>query len=68
MAKWSEMEAAVCDAANMAFMLEATIETETGADDGRKRSAITYGVYELAELCRTAVDTYYELHEEVRKP
>jgi hypothetical protein len=41
---WTDLENAVCEAANMAFMLEATLETSSEFYGERRNAAIAFGI------------------------
>jgi len=64
---WTDLENAVCEAANMAFMLEATLETDSEFYSERRTAAIAFGIYEVAKRARTAQEFYSKLHEAVHK-
>jgi hypothetical protein len=64
---WTDLENAVCETANMAFMLEATLETDSEFYGERRTAAIAFGIYEVAERARTAQEFYSKLHEAVHE-
>jgi hypothetical protein len=63
----TKLESALCDATNMAFMLEATLETNGEFYDERKDEAIAFGIYEVAERIRMAKEIYYKHHDKIRE-
>jgi hypothetical protein len=64
-ATWSELENALCETANMAFMLAATLEDCN--DEEEKNSAIAFGIYQLLDYARAAKEIYNKLFDEVRQ-
>jgi hypothetical protein len=65
---WTDLEDAVCQTVNMAFMLEATVETDREFYRDRKEDAIAFGVYEVACRARKAQELYNKLHRVIREP
>jgi hypothetical protein len=60
----TDLESAICDATNCAFMLAATVEM---SDDEDKSEALAYGVYRVQDLIKAAKEAYGVLHEKIRQ-
>jgi len=65
---WTDLENAVCQTVNMAFMLEATVESDREFYGDRREEAIAFGVYEVACRARKAQELYNKLHDVIHEP
>jgi hypothetical protein len=66
---WTDLESAICDANNVAYMHSCSVEERVGQDEKEfdaQQNAIVYGAYKLQELLRDVKEVYNKLFDEVR--
>jgi hypothetical protein len=66
---WGDLESAICDANNVAYMLSCSVEERIGQDEEQwtaQHNAIVYGVYQLQDHLRDIKEVYNKLFDEAR--